>query len=89
MTVAGGKWTTYRKMAEDAVDQAVELGGLDEQPCKTAHLPIHGAAECAEAAGDLAIYGSDAAEVQSVIQERKAYGEPLHDAFTTRAGAGS
>jgi len=41
LTIAGGKWTTYRKMAEDAVDHAVVLGNLEEQPCVTAHLPIH------------------------------------------------
>jgi glycerol-3-phosphate dehydrogenase len=29
LTVTGGKWTTYRKMALDAVDQAIKLGGLN------------------------------------------------------------
>ncbi len=86
LTVAGGKWTTYRKMAEDAVDQAIELGGLDEQPCTTAHLAIHGATEDAESHGDLAIYGSDAPRVASVIGERDSYGELLHEAFETQAG---
>ncbi len=86
MTVAGGKWTTYRKMAEDAVDQAITLGGFDEEPCTTAHLAIHGAMEDAESHGDLAIYGSDATAVQSVIDERDSYGVRLHNAFDTRAG---
>ena len=86
MTVAGGKWTTYRKMAEDAVDQAIELGGLEEQPCTTAKLSIHGAMEDAETGGDLAIYGSDAAGVQGVIDEQDSYGNLLHEAFATRAG---
>jgi glycerol-3-phosphate dehydrogenase len=40
MTVAGGKWTTYRRMAEDAVDMAQTLGGLDAKPCSTAALGI-------------------------------------------------
>lgn len=86
MTVAGGKWTTYRKMAEDAVDQAIELGGLEEQPCKTAHLAIHGSMDTEEATGDLAIYGSDATAIQSVINEQASFGELLHQAFETRAG---
>lgn len=86
MTVAGGKWTTYRKMAEDAVDQAIALGGLEERACTTAHLAIHGSMEDAESIGDLAIYGSDAARVQTVIDEKEAYGVRLHDAFSTRAG---
>ncbi len=41
LTVVGGKWTTYRRMAEDGVNQAAMLGRLDERPCVTADLPIH------------------------------------------------
>ncbi len=40
LTIAGGKWTTYRKMAEDAVDHAIVLGHLDERPCVTRELRI-------------------------------------------------
>ncbi len=42
ISVIGGKWTTYRKMAEDAVDYAVMVGELPERKCHTHHLPIHG-----------------------------------------------
>src|SRR5207245_213552 len=35
LTIAGGKWTTYRKMAEDAVDHAATLAKLDDRPCLT------------------------------------------------------
>jgi glycerol-3-phosphate dehydrogenase len=41
VTITGGKWTTYRKMAEDLVTWAAELAGLPRRPCPTAHLPIH------------------------------------------------
>jgi glycerol-3-phosphate dehydrogenase len=41
LTIAGGKWTTYRHMAEDAVDHAIVLGGLEERPCITRDLRIH------------------------------------------------
>ncbi len=40
LTIAGGKWTTYRNMAEDAVDHAIVLGKLDEHPCITRTLTI-------------------------------------------------
>src|SRR5215472_4117814 len=40
LTIAGGKWTTYRRMAEDAVDHAIVLGQLDERPCITRDLRI-------------------------------------------------
>ena len=42
MTIAGGKWTTYRHMAEDCVDQAATLAQLPDAPCVTHHLKIHG-----------------------------------------------
>ncbi len=40
VSVAGGKWTTYRKMAADAVDKAMEVAGLPEKPCATEHLRL-------------------------------------------------
>ena len=41
LTIAGGKWTTYRRMAEDAVDHAIVLARLDERACVTRELAIH------------------------------------------------
>jgi glycerol-3-phosphate dehydrogenase len=43
VTVVGGKLTTYRRMAEDAVDQALRTGGLSAEPCRTAETPLVGA----------------------------------------------
>lgn len=40
LTIAGGKWTTYRKMAEDAVDRVAELGGFPNQSCRTYDLTL-------------------------------------------------
>ena len=51
VTVVGGKLTTYRRMAEDAVDAAVARAGLAAGPCRTADLPLVGAAADARAAG--------------------------------------
>jgi len=42
LTITGGKWTTYRKMAEDTVDRAIQLGKLVYVPCSTKHLHIYG-----------------------------------------------
>jgi glycerol-3-phosphate dehydrogenase len=44
VTVVGGKLTTYRRMAQDAVDQAVATAALDAAPCRTWSLPLLGAA---------------------------------------------
>jgi glycerol-3-phosphate dehydrogenase len=45
VTVCGGKWTTYRNMAEDCVNHAIKVGGLEDRPCVTEFLDIHGAAD--------------------------------------------
>ncbi|MBO0910300.1 MAG: glycerol-3-phosphate dehydrogenase/oxidase [Acidobacteria bacterium] len=81
MTVAGGKWTTYRHMAEDCVDQAATLGGLRETPSRTEHLRIHGYQEKAEQFGHLAVYGSDAAEIRKLVEADPELGEKLHSAL--------
>ncbi|ALC18653.1 glycerol-3-phosphate dehydrogenase/oxidase [Streptomyces pristinaespiralis] len=44
VTVVGGKLTTYRRMAEDAVDAALVAGGVSAGPSRTAALPLVGAA---------------------------------------------
>jgi glycerol-3-phosphate dehydrogenase len=44
VSVVGGKLTTYRRMAEDAVDVAVARRGLPAGPCRTRLLPLVGAA---------------------------------------------
>jgi glycerol-3-phosphate dehydrogenase len=46
VSIVGGKLTTYRQMAQDAVDAAIEAGGLTDAagPCRTRDLPLVGAA---------------------------------------------
>jgi glycerol-3-phosphate dehydrogenase len=66
VTIAGGKWTTYRHMAEDCVNQAATLAGLEDRPCVTAELKIHGYHENADEFGHLSVYGSDAPAVREL-----------------------
>ena len=40
LTILGGKWTTYRNMAEDCVNRAAQLGGLPPRACRTKETPI-------------------------------------------------
>jgi glycerol-3-phosphate dehydrogenase len=81
VTVCGGKWTTYRHMAEDCVDQAATLAQLPEKPCVTHHLNIHGFHNAAKQFGSLAVYGSDAREIRKLIDADAALGERLHAAL--------
>ena len=81
MTIAGGKWTTYRHMAEDCVDQAATLGQLGEAPCVTQHLKIHGFHNDCKVLGDLAVYGSDGVAIQNLVQRDLKMGCKLHPAL--------
>jgi|YelNatPaOPRAMG01_1025707.scaffolds.fasta_scaffold00546_5 glycerol-3-phosphate dehydrogenase len=78
LTITGGKWTTYRKMAEDCVDHAIVLGRLPERPCVTRDLRVHGFHRRAEQFGPLACYGSDAIGLQELMHQQPALAEPLH-----------
>ncbi|MBS1159602.1 MAG: Fumarate reductase/succinate dehydrogenase flavoprotein, N-terminal:FAD dependent oxidoreductase [Proteobacteria bacterium] len=56
VTVAGGKWTSYRLMAEQVVDRASQVGGLPAEPCPTRTLKLHGSPD----APSNDAYGTDA-----------------------------
>jgi glycerol-3-phosphate dehydrogenase len=81
MSIAGGKWTTYRHMAEDCIDQAATLAQLPDAPCVTHHLKIHGFHADAKQLGDLAVYGSDGAGIQELAKADPALGRKLHSAL--------
>lgn len=68
VTITGGKWTTYRQMAEDAVDQAAEVGGLEKRPSPTRELRLHGWTDQADAAPDATSYGTDAEGLRHLSQ---------------------
>lgn len=77
VTLAGGKWTTYRRMGEDTVDHAAMVAGLDERPSRTADLHLHGWAE----EGPLRAwsgYGADAPELARLAAGHPGWDEPLH-----------
>ncbi|MEV5000246.1 glycerol-3-phosphate dehydrogenase/oxidase [Nocardioides sp. LML1-1-1.1] len=87
VTIVGGKLTTYRRMAEDAVDAAVAHAGLSAGPCVTATLPLAGAAP-REALAEQAArsghpgrarlvrrYGADAALVLTAAAEASGWAE--------------
>jgi len=78
ITLTGGKWTTYRRMAEDCVNQAAVLAKLPEKDCVTKDLKIHGFTENAARLGALSIYGADAIEIQKLIEKDKSLSEKLH-----------
>ena len=80
LTITGGKWTTYRLMAEDCVDHAILLGKLEDRPCATKDLRIHGSMEDADTLGALEVYGSDAEAIRTSAQD-PALSAQLHPAL--------
>jgi glycerol-3-phosphate dehydrogenase len=70
ITIAGGKWTTYRKMAEDVIDQAELVGGLAQRSCQTQTLQIHGWTHESIAETHLIPYGSDAQAIRALIHQQ-------------------
>ncbi|WBO85839.1 glycerol-3-phosphate dehydrogenase/oxidase [Hymenobacter yonginensis] len=83
LTITGGKWTTYRQMAEDVVDRAQQLGSLPVQACRTAVLPLHGApaSNLPLPNAALSAYGSDAAALQQLLAENPAWAAPVAPGF--------
>jgi len=81
LTITGGKWTTYRNMAEDGVNQAAAIARLPEKPCPTRNLNIHGFHRQAAKFGPLAVYGSDALLIQDLARAEPALAAPLHPAL--------
>ena len=78
LTIVGGKWTTYRRMAEDAVNHAITLGRLADTPCVTETLHIHGYRENVDLLEDLWVYGSDVDQIQSLAGESPELAQRLH-----------
>ncbi len=90
VTIAGGKWTTYRRMGEDTVDHAALVAGLDERPSRTADLRLHGWVEEVpfRERRDWAVsggYGSDAPALARLAAESPGWDEPLHVNLPYRA----
>jgi glycerol-3-phosphate dehydrogenase len=73
-------------MAEDCVNQAVIVAGLEEKECATRTLRIHGHLRDADRFDELAMYGSDATTVRTLIESSVDFEEQLHPALPYRAG---
>jgi glycerol-3-phosphate dehydrogenase len=86
VTIAGGKWTTYRKMAEDTIDQAAILAQLDPVHSVSKNLNIHGYHSNAKMFGEFGVYGSDAPEINNLLDENPEYRQKLHQDLPVYAG---
>ncbi|HEY0513985.1 MAG TPA: glycerol-3-phosphate dehydrogenase/oxidase, partial [Thermoanaerobaculia bacterium] len=86
VTIAGGKWTTYRKMGEDTIDHAAMVADLDERPSRTADLRLHGWSDDVTPR-DWAGYGADGpalAGLASLAADLPGWDELLHPSLPCR-----
>jgi len=79
VTITGGKWTTYRRMAQDTINKVIELGKLPSAKCNTSGLLIHGANGVVDKSQHLHVYGSDQKDIKKLIEESPGLGEKLHE----------
>jgi glycerol-3-phosphate dehydrogenase len=87
VTITGGKWTTYRRMAQDTVDRAAQVGDLPRHSSTTEGLRLHGWANVqADTDPWLQVYGSDIHRLRAVIAERAEWNQILHPRLPFRVG---
>ena len=86
VSVAGGKWTTYRKMGEDTINLAARTAGLSPQPSRTRDLKLHGWTRASDATAPGRGYGADNPRLQALLVENGDWSKPLHARLPYLAG---
>ncbi len=81
ITITGGKWTSYRRMAEDTIDRAIKLGKLEKRKCRTRTLRIHGYRPDPDLSDHMYVYGSDEPAIAELIEQNPALGERLSEKY--------
>lgn len=74
ISVVGGKWTTYRKMAEETINVAIKRGFLYDRKCMTRHLEL----SSPSSDGRLKVYGKSVHEIEKIIADNPSTGELIH-----------
>lgn len=78
ITITGGKWTTYRKMAKDALNNAVFVAQLPIVKCATRQLRLHGYTDTEGYGRSLSQYGADAMQIEQMMKEDPTNAERIH-----------
>jgi glycerol-3-phosphate dehydrogenase len=76
LTIIGGKWTTYRRMAEETIERAIKAGLLGRTKCITSNLKLTTLSK-SNSSGRLDIYGDHCDEIEKMIDENPALGIPI------------
>jgi glycerol-3-phosphate dehydrogenase len=77
LSIIGGKWTSYRRMAEETIDRAIRAGMLEKKKCLTKEISLF-SPDPALHRERLKIYGSKAVEIEKLMCGQPSMGEPLN-----------
>lgn len=78
ITIAGGKWTTYRKMGEDTIDAAIPIGSLDSRKSRTRNLSLNGWSVDDEGNAPYELYGNNSRLIKRIAEEDPSLSKPIH-----------
>jgi glycerol-3-phosphate dehydrogenase len=77
LSIIGGKWTSYRRMAEETIDKGIKAGFIEEKKCITRNFSFYSNGKPPESER-LKIYGNQAYEIEKMIKEQPGMGELIH-----------
>lgn len=80
LSIVGGKWTSYRRMAEETIDKGIKAGILEKRKCITKDFRLI-SNEASLRDDRIKIYGDHAEEIEKLIAEQPPLGERLHSSF--------
>jgi len=84
ITIAGGKWTTYRKMGEDTIDAAILIGALDPRKSRTRNLSLNGWSMDDEGNAPYALYGKNARYIKRLVDKDPSLDKFIHERLPYR-----
>jgi glycerol-3-phosphate dehydrogenase len=76
LSIIGGKWTTYRRMAEETLDKAINAGFLEKRKCITSNLKLTTLSNI-NYSDRLHIYGEKSSEIEKIISDDPFLGAPI------------
>ena len=77
-SVIGGKWTSYRRMAEETINKAIKTGVLEYRKCITVNFPFYTGVASLKS-DRFKVYGDNAAEIERMIEQQPELGKSLHE----------
>lgn len=84
VTVTGGKWTTCRRVGQDAVDIAADVGGLSPAPSATSTLRLFGYSRRRDILTPWGVYGAEAGAVRELAETGTVLGRLMHPGLPYR-----